>query len=80
MEFLIQPFISIIIPAKFFKLHHECKSCLYHFISCIGFCLIFNVQFYVFFGDEGRDSRLIQILKTFNLEDRAILRINHMNL
>lgn len=39
------------------------------------FCLIFNVQFYVFLsGDEGRDSRLIQILKTFNLEDRAIFK------
>ena len=39
------------------------------------FCLIFNVQFYVFLsGDKGRDSRLLQILTTFNLVDRAIVK------
>jgi hypothetical protein len=41
------------------------------------FCLIFKKPFYVFLsGDEGRDSRILHVLKIYGLMDRAISHRN----
>ena len=62
-------------PQSFISYVEKARFVFTTSFHAVVFCLIFNTPFYVFMsGDKGRDSRLIQILDTFGLLDRALQR------
>ena len=62
-------------PASFITYIKKARIVYTTSFHALVFCLIYNVPFYVFMsGNAGRDSRLIQILSTFDLLDRAVYK------
>lgn len=60
-------------PQAFINFIKDARTVYTTSFHAVVFCLIFNVQFYVFLsGDGGRDSRILSFLHEFGLSHRAI--------
>jgi hypothetical protein len=62
-------------PASFITYIKNARIVYTTSFHALVFCLIYNVPFYVFLsGDTGRDSRLLEMLSSFDLLDRAVYK------